>query len=171
LQITGLFYSGTTTGTNTISKNFIHSFDVTAANNACTITGIDIGGGTSTFANNMIRLGIKADGSSLTTALTVRGITIGTTSTNSIYFNSVYIGGSGVGTTATNTFAFNRTATSGTLDIKDNIFVNNRSNATTGGVHYALRLATSTTVFPTFNYNDYLCRYGRCFCTEWCHNS
>jgi hypothetical protein len=156
VQITGLFYSGTTTGTNTVAKNFIHSFDVTAVNPSSTITGIDIGGGTSNFINNMIRLGIRPDGSGLTTALIVRGISIGTTSTNSIYFNTVYIGGTGVGTTANNTYGFNRSATSGSLDIRNNIFINARSNATTGGKHYTINLAASTTVFPTFDYNVYL---------------
>ena len=32
LQAVGIFYSGATTGTNIVSKNFIHSFDATAMN-------------------------------------------------------------------------------------------------------------------------------------------
>jgi subtilisin-like proprotein convertase family protein len=154
IQITGLAYAGTTTGTNTITKNFIHSFDVTASNNSSIITGLDIIGGTSTFANNMIRLGVKPDGSSLTTALIVRGITIGTTAANNIYFNSVYIGGTGVGTNTINSYAFNRSATSGAHDVRNNIFVNARSNATTGGTHFAINLANPNTGFAP-NYNVY----------------
>ena len=154
IQAEGIFYSGATTGTNSVSKNFIHSFDAAAVNPAILFTGIDISAGTAAFFNNMIRLGVKPDGTDLTTALTVRGISSNSGNTLGFYFNSIYIGGSGVGTNANNTFAFTRTTSAGTYDVRNNILVNNRSNATTGGIHYAVRLTTASTGF-TSNYNDY----------------
>jgi hypothetical protein len=153
-NVIGLYYNGTTTVTNTVAKNFIHSFDATAANTSAVFTGIHINAGSSVFSNNMIRLGIKPDGSSLTTALTINGIVANTTAANSFYHNSIYIGGSGVGTNASNTYAFTRNATSGTYDIRDNIFANTRSNATGGGKHFSIYFAGANTG-ATVNYNVY----------------
>jgi hypothetical protein len=154
VNVIGLYYSATTTVTNTVAKNVIHSFDATAANTSAVFTGIQIANGATVYANNMIRLGIKPDGTSLGTALTINGILSSTTSTNSFYHNSIYIGGNGVGTNAANTYAFIRTATSGTYDLRDNIFVNNRSNATGGGKHFCLYFTTANTG-AAVNYNVY----------------
>jgi hypothetical protein len=153
-NVIGLYYNGTATVTNTVAKNCIHSFDATAANTSAVFTGIHINAGSSVFSNNMIRLGIKPDGSPLTTALTINGIVANTTATNSFYHNSIYIGGSGVGTNASNTFAFTRITTSGTYDIRDNIFANTRSNATGGGKHYSIYFSGANTG-ATVNYNVY----------------
>ncbi|OQP58245.1 hypothetical protein A3860_07960 [Niastella vici] len=154
VNVTGLYYSATTTVTNSVSKNFIHSFDATAANISAIFTGIQVNGGSSVFSNNMIRLGIRPNGSALTTALTINGIVANTTATNNFFHNSIYIGGNGVGSNAANTYAFTRVTTSGTYDIRDNIFANTRSNATGGGKHYSIYFAGANTG-ATVNYNVY----------------
>ncbi len=156
MQITGLFYSGATAVTNNVAKNFIHSFDLTASNPNVIFTGIDNAVGTQTIANNMIRLGIRPDGSDLSNDNVVRGISSNSSSATNIYFNSIYIGGANVGATVKNSFAFIRTATSGAYDIKNNIFVNERSNASggSGGKHYAVYFTTNTTGV-TINSNVY----------------
>jgi PKD-like domain/Ig-like domain CHU_C associated/GEVED domain/Secretion system C-terminal sorting domain len=151
IQLTGLFMNGGAVA-NVVSKNNMHSFTATAVNPNITITGIDAAGGTNTYSNNMIRLGLNPDGTSLTTALTIRGISLGTASTNNFYHNSIYIGGSGVGTTANHTRAFNQTST-GTRDIRNNIFANSRSNSTTGGKHYSFFVSSATGI--TLNNNIY----------------
>jgi trimeric autotransporter adhesin len=155
IQATGIFYLGTSSALSNISRNFIHSFDATAANTNVTLTGIDFAVATATLANNMIRLGIKPDGSSYTNGSTIRGISSNSGSaTNNFYFNSIYIGGTNVGNTS-KTYAFTRTATSGTYDIRDNIFVNDRSNSSSGTLkHYAVYFTTNTTGV-TLNYNIY----------------
>jgi len=61
VNVIGLYYSATTSVTNSIAKNFIHSFDATAVNTSAVFTGIYVGGGTSVFSNNMVRLGVKPD--------------------------------------------------------------------------------------------------------------
>lgn len=154
VNVIGLYYSGTTTVTNTVSKNFIHSFDATAVNTSASFTGIQLNGGAAVYSNNMIRLGIKPDGTSVTTALTINGIVCNTASANSFYHNSIYIGGTGVGTGTGNTSAFSRLATSGTYDIRNNIFVNARANANGGGKHFSISFGGATTG-ATVNYNVY----------------
>jgi hypothetical protein len=156
-NMTGIFYSGTSSAVSTISKNFIHSFDISNANTNVTMTGIDFATATANLVNNMIRLGIKPDGSDLMTAVVVRGISSNSSSaTNNILHNSIYIGGANVDPTAKNSYAFIRTSASGTYSISNNIFVNARSNASagSGGKHYALYFTTGTTGATT-NYNLY----------------
>ncbi len=151
VQCEGIFYSGMSTGVNTINKNFIHSLSINAINPLAYLTGMDIGAGLVTISNNMIRLGYDSAGNSISNPCIIRGLTKNS-SIISMYFNSIYIGGLGVGSTATNTFAFARTAAAAD-DVRNNIFVNNRSNSTSGGKHYQCFLINTTTL--TLNYNNY----------------
>ncbi|MES2780286.1 MAG: BNR-repeat neuraminidase N-terminal domain-containing protein, partial [Bacteroidota bacterium] len=150
-----VFSSNGSTPTNLITKNFIHSLDVSAVNTSAFMIGIDIVGGSNIIANNMIRLGIKPDGTDLTTSMVIRGIHIGTTTAENIYHNSVYIGGANVGSTTANTAALHRnTSTLGSQhDIRNNIFVNERSNTATGGKHYQVFL--NNTVALSLGTNSY----------------
>jgi hypothetical protein len=156
MQVTGIFFNSTTSVNNIVAKNFIHSFDLVTPNPNVIFTGIDNAVGTNTFANNMIRLGIKPDGTDLTNDNTVRGISSNSGSATNLYHNSIFIGGDNVGSTVKPTYAFIRTTGSGTYDIRNNIFVNNRSNAGagSGGKHYAMFFTTATTG-ATVNYNLY----------------
>ncbi|MES2558140.1 MAG: BNR-repeat neuraminidase N-terminal domain-containing protein, partial [Bacteroidota bacterium] len=153
VTVAGITFSGSS-GTNTISRNLIHSLDNESA--AGSIHGINVVGGTATYSNNMIRLGIDASGASVATAATINGI-LESGGTNNHYFNTIYVGGTNVETTASNTYAFQSSITT-TRIIRNNIFYNVRSNATTGGKHYAARVA-GTTVNPsglTIDNNIYL---------------
>ncbi|MBL0177030.1 MAG: hypothetical protein IPP94_17535 [Ignavibacteria bacterium] len=148
----GIYYGMTSTG-NMVAKNFIHSLSV-----ATTSTSAGIGGivsaptaGAGTIQNNMIRLGLDSAGNSLATPKLIYGIHKGTTSGFLVYFNSVYIGGTGVGTTAVNTHAMYRSTGVATDDLRNNVFVNNRSNSSTGGKHYADYNASTTVAFSDYN--------------------
>lgn len=154
VNVTGIYVTGTTAVNNIIAKNFIHSFDANTANTGAVLNGIYIGGGTSVYSNNMVRLGLRPDGTSLTTGLTINGIVVNATANNSFYHNSVYIGGAGVGANAANSYAFTRITTSGTHNIRNNIFANTRSNATGGGKHFSISFAGSN-AGATVNYNVY----------------
>ena len=152
----GLNYSGSTVAgtSNIVEKNNIHSISIgNSANTAGFMTGMDIGSGRVTVKNNMIRLGLTETGADVTSACTVRGITKNTAIAN-ILHNSVWIGGANVGVSAVNTFAFARSGIAVTDTILNNIFMNARSNATTGGKHYAISLSGSATM--VLNYNDYV---------------
>ncbi len=156
-QITGLFYGGPTSGTNSVSKNSLHSFSVANGNNtATTITGVTVSSGTASFVNNMVRLGYDETGASITAGIQIRGFTKGIAQANNFYNNSVYIGGTGVIASALNSFAFQRSTAPSALPndmILNNIFVNNRSNAAGSSKHYVF--SASANAFLTLNYNDY----------------
>ncbi|MFN6378572.1 MAG: MopE-related protein [Flavobacteriales bacterium] len=138
-SVVGISISATTA---TISRNLVHSLRISSSSASSEMTGIAIQSGTNAVSNNMVRLGINAAGSSLTTGYTISGIN-DALGTNNYYHNSVFIGGTGVGTGVANTFAFNSTVTTNTREFLNNIFVNERSNATTGGKHYAVRVGGS----------------------------
>ncbi len=154
-NMTGIFYSGTSSVVNDISRNYVHSFDLVSANTNVVMTALDHAVSTSNIVNNIFRLGIKPDGTPLSNAVVVRGISSNSSSsTNNIWFNTIYIGGTGVGPTVKSSFAFTRTSTSGTYDIRNNIFANVRSNAGSGGKHYGLHFTTSA-AGASINYNLY----------------
>ena len=152
LGVTGIYYAGPTSGTNLIDRNLIYGLSVASDGTAAIVTGISAAGGLLTVSNNMIRMGINTSGASLSGANIHVGIDKSSTNNMSFHFNSVFVGGADVASFAANTFAFRRTA-SGTDNIRNNIFVNNRANATIGGIHYALSINDHTSV--TCNYNIY----------------
>ncbi|MFN7965607.1 MAG: hypothetical protein U0V87_07965 [Acidobacteriota bacterium] len=150
--VIGIQYTGGT-GTNTVARNFIHSFN--AASTAAILNGINVSGGTTSYINNMVRLGVDAAGAPITIGMQINGISepLGT---DKFYFNSVYVGGSGVAGSAA-TYAFNSQQTVNTRVFQDNIFFNARSNGAGTGKHYAVRVGGSTPnpTGLTINYNVY----------------
>ncbi|MCU0441863.1 MAG: T9SS type A sorting domain-containing protein [Bacteroidia bacterium] len=145
----GIFFSTPTADEHLLSRNLVHSISLTTPNRNAIISGIDVAAGTTRIINNMIRLGIDQTGASITAAVTFRGITKNSNN-SSIYFNSVYIGGTGVDTNLVRTFAFQRSGT-GVDDVRNNLFINQRANATTGAAHVAVNLLNNTTL--TMNNN------------------
>jgi len=142
----GIYNSNNTTGTNSIDRNRINNLFLSTSDLTSSLTGIYLAAGSATYKNNMVSLG-----NGVTAEYAVTGLLDAATSNNSFYFNTIYIGGNGVGTTATNTYAYRRTA-AGTDSVMNNIFVNERSNSSTGGKHYATHISSTTSL--TSDYND-----------------
>ncbi len=147
--IHGIYNAGSVASANANMIYGLASSNVSAT--ASVMNGFYMNGGSGTYSNNVVRLGTVNP----TVANLIHGI-YDVTGTNNIYFNSVYVGGSGVLTTVSNSYAFRSTNT-GTRIIRNNVFMNARSNGSTGGVHYAVTVA-GTTANPTgltLNNNDY----------------
>ncbi|MBL0317346.1 MAG: hypothetical protein IPP69_16895 [Flavobacteriales bacterium] len=134
-----------------VSRNNIYNLR-SGTGTASVVNGIHISTAQVTVHNNMVRLGYDSYGSPITNTSVITGILKDNGSTNnSYYYNTVYIGGSGVGTTASNSYAFRRAVTGANDNVRDNIFVNTRSNATTGGKHYAFYITNTTTLTSDYN--------------------
>jgi len=147
---TGIHYSGGTNTSNAVEGNFVHSLTPSTGASA-NVCGIQLAGGTVTNArNNMVRLGWNAVGDSITQAHNIYGIEVTSTSATNVFHNSIYIGGLVAGTGAPNSFAFRRTATSGTINIQNNIFVNERTQSS-GGKHYCMYTPNTTTYTSDYN--------------------
>ncbi|MBS1614353.1 MAG: hypothetical protein JST49_16150, partial [Bacteroidetes bacterium] len=159
VHVTGIVYGGPTTtpSSNFVEKNLVHSLVLASSNGTATVTGINHLVGYAFVRNNMVRLGLNANGADITNGCVLIGINKASVTTSYIYHNSVYIGGSGV-IGAAKTYAFRRPNvlfTTSTRDaIKNNIFVNNRSNGTGTGSHFAIGINLFTGLAAdSCNYN------------------
>ena len=144
---------------NIVERNFIHSLSLTSTLTGTQIWGISGGAiGTTTYRNNMIRLGIDAAGASVTLPTSIIGIRDAAGSTNQFYHNTVYVGGTGVLATPTafNSYAFFSDVVTVTRAHLNNIFWNARSNAVGGGQAHLATREGGTTANPaglTSNFN------------------
>ena len=144
-------WTSTTAGMiSMIDANQIHS--MASSNTSEHIIGIQLVQGFNTCTNNMIRLGLKPDGSALTVPCQISGI-VDELGTPKLFHNSVYIGGTGVVSTGFTTAAFRRVNTTA-YDIRNNIFSNGRQNESTGSNHYNLIMGT-TAISNNLNHNVY----------------
>ncbi|HRY34161.1 MAG TPA: hypothetical protein P5531_14445 [Bacteroidales bacterium] len=158
VKVAGIYYDGPVSGSNLISGNLIHSLSVSSSSLSSAIYGILMkngngSAGSVSIRNNMIGLGIDAAGNSITLTPVIYGLA--KTGSNGRIFachNSIFVGGSGVGSGTANSFAFYRTGTA--IDtLVNNIFSNQRSNATagSGGKHYACFFTNTTNHFSDYN--------------------
>ncbi|MFN8393037.1 MAG: T9SS type A sorting domain-containing protein, partial [Bacteroidia bacterium] len=155
VSVIGLYYNGSTSGSNAISHNNLHS--LTCASTTGTIQGIYTLAGNANYFNNMVRLGYNAAGLSMTPGINISGFHE-QGGTNNYYHNSVYIGGTNV-TGSNGTYAFRSVVPTATREIKNNIFHNARSNDISGtGVHHAITLGGNTPNISTMAC-DYNCLF------------
>jgi hypothetical protein len=161
-SLVGLYTSISTAGTNVVNRNTVHSISCNSTNPA-NIHGVFVNAGTTTYTNNMVRLGFDADGTPLNQGMyNIFGITLNTGSANNFYHNSVYVTNNFTQPTPPYlnthfTAAFNQSTTAfGILNIKNNIFMNDgvnfsTGNYTTSGVHAAMKLFSTSFVTSNFN--------------------
>jgi hypothetical protein len=161
-QVAGIYYSGNVNGS--ITRNTI--YDIRNASTGTTVTAPPVAAGIVLYSpgtnisiyNNMISLG-----NSQTTNTSFTGImtNLNTTYNLKAYYNSINIEGTAT-SGALNSTAFRRgnysttSYTAITVDVRNNIFVNNRSGGT--GKHYAISnngTTSSATGWPAnaSNYN------------------
>ena len=156
ISVTGIAYSCATSGTNVIDRNTVYNLENLSPTSG-RIQGIYINAGNSNIQNNMICLGNDIAGSSIVLPISIYGI-YELAGTNNIYHNTVNIVGNNVtsNTTIPTTGSFYCYAATATRAIRNNIFVNSRSNsASTGGPkNYAIYFPSSG-IGGTCNYNLY----------------
>ena len=134
--VTGIQFTGST-GANLVQRNLIYDLFVASTSATAEVNGIRVAGGTTTYRNNMIRIG-----NAIANAVQVNGFNefLGT---NTVYHNSIYIGGSPTAGAA-NSFAFNGSQTVNVRSFRNNIFFNARSNAGATGKNYAVKVGGTT---------------------------
>ncbi|MBX7107200.1 MAG: T9SS type A sorting domain-containing protein [Chitinophagales bacterium] len=136
-DVRGLYVTGGSGGlapSLAVAQNWIHSLSVSSTSSTAQVSGITIytGGNSAILSNNMISLG-----SGMSNGNVIYGINY-SSSTVTGYFNTVRIQGSPASGSG-NTHAF-YCATTNALILKNNIFINERSNTgTSTGTHYAIR--------------------------------
>ena len=143
--VTGIYYTGSSNGTNLIEKNRIYGLGAPLDTSIAFINGIEVTNGKVLIDNNMISIGTDTLGASNTAAHEYTGILKNGNGNNNIHFNSVNVSGGSVVSRQVNTFAFKRSVT-GIDTLLNNIFANTRSNATTGGSHYSIFFNDTLTI-------------------------
>ncbi|WP_395748319.1 beta strand repeat-containing protein [Prosthecobacter sp.] len=155
--VAGIYFDGGISGTNLIERNFVHSLYLDSLNTAAELNGMLFGsGGTFTAQNNMVRVGLDASGASTATGATVRGFhdnDNGASYARNFIHNSVYVGGTATSGGA-NSFAYSSSSQYNSRDIRNNIFVNARSNSGGTGNHYAMTNGSVSAPPPGLN-SDY----------------
>ena len=150
VDVYGIYTAGSTTGSNTISNNFIYGLYLSTTYMDGKIEGILIYKGVTTVYNNIINFGGQTSTGNLFYGIYDQ-CDAGSNST--IYFNTVYIGGSVTSSPETSsTFALYSNANTSTRDYRNNALFNDRTGGSVGK-HYAIYLAGSTSL--TNNYNNY----------------
>jgi len=157
--VQGIYYTGPTAGTNVIERNFVHSLSLSTSAIAGAVYGIRILAGVFPVdvQNNMVRLGINASGSGLTTGYSIFGIASASTGVLNFNFNSVFLGGNNVSGTTSNTLCLLSSSAGNTRSFRNNILYNARTGGSTGK-HYCIQVG-GTGLSPaglTFNHNLYL---------------
>ncbi|MES2560605.1 MAG: LamG-like jellyroll fold domain-containing protein [Bacteroidota bacterium] len=155
INVVGIYYGSTNTAAlNRIERNLIHSLSASPSNGSALVSGITQGAGTAKLliANNMVRLGLDSTGANATGPHFITGIYKASGSANNTIFNTVHIGGTNVSSGVSNTYAY-RSIGAGVDSLLNNMFINTRANATSGGIHYAIGLGSTTTL--TINRNLY----------------
>ena len=130
VNIAGIYCNGPASGTNQVVKNLVHSFNLASSISTATIYGINVAAGTTSYQNNMIRLGIDANGNGNPNPNVIYGIYDGN-GTNDYHHNSIFIGGTNVANTASS-YAFYNNTSGNIRSFQNNLFVNNRSFASAG---------------------------------------
>jgi len=112
---------------------------------------------TITFKNNVIRLGVNNVANNKMNTLMYgiyQNAQFSVNDVNKFYHNSVYVGGTASASASKNSFAFYQAGAvvPTTLDLKNNIFANQRTNQSgTTGKHYAIGYATAGVIKTSDN--------------------
>ncbi|GAA4352251.1 hypothetical protein GCM10023185_11700 [Hymenobacter saemangeumensis] len=123
---------------NTISRNRI--YDLTAGNNG-TATGIIAFGGSSTEISNNLIGDLKAPTAS--NLLAVSGITVSGGSAVTLYYNTIYLNASSSAATFGSSGIY-ASSTTTSIDLRNNLTVNNSAPGSGNGLSVALRRASTT---------------------------
>jgi len=155
--------AGSSTAPNFVNNNIIDNLYANNPAGGANIYGITVSTGQFIYANNIVRLGLDSSGNAYTRAHNYYGMNE-FNGTNKYYYNTLYIAGNTIGDTA-NSYAF-RSFTSGTTrDIRNNLFVNKRTNSGSLSNSYAIGMGDTTTTAMnlTLNNNNYFSvgQFGR----------
>ncbi|MBK9356560.1 MAG: hypothetical protein IPN08_04075 [Bacteroidales bacterium] len=129
-EVCGIQFQGRNNNTD-ILRNYLHTFYVNSDDYNSSVTGISMGEGSVTFANNIIRIGAEVTTRSYVTGIYRAGGGAGTQILN-VFFNSVYLNGivtSGGGAPSTSDCIFldDRSGSDIRVSMINNIFYNARS--------------------------------------------
>ncbi|MFN8240600.1 MAG: hypothetical protein U0X39_07590 [Bacteroidales bacterium] len=149
-DVYGIYFTGPTTGTNTVTRNFIYDLNSASSSIATTLAGIQISATVATISNNIVSIG-----NGVTGGYVIYGIADNCTSTdnNSYYHNTLNIGGTVSSATTSSTFSIYKLSSNGTSRYLNNLLINSRTGGSSQ-YHYAIGNVSNSSARFTSNYND-----------------
>jgi hypothetical protein len=141
----GLLVTGPTGETSRIESNHIHFIGAATSSTTSEVAGIVQTGGRYRLVNNMVLVGVDPTGSAYQNGSQYSGMVKTSNVNSTLLHNTFHVAGTGVAAGG-NSHAYRRTiALSGTnIDtLRNNIFANTRTNASTGGNHFALFISSA----------------------------
>lgn len=148
VSVIGIYFYGPTNGANVIARNLVHSLAISSTSTTSQLKGMEFAAGSFTAQNNMVRVGLDADGASTAGNGQVIGLhDSGTTDGRNYYHNSVHVGGTQT-SGAINTYAFSSSGTTNARNFHNNIFINARGNSNATGKHYAVVYNNGAAALP-----------------------
>ena len=148
LEIYGIYYDGPHATTADISRNFIHTFIIPSGGSAGSyLHGLSLYDGSYRASNNIVY-----NGNGITVGCSIWGIWTNTNDAAKLYFNTVYLTGTAT-SGSSNSYAFRSLNCPSSLDVRNNILWDGRTNSSGSISHYAIYLNCTTNV--TIDYNDY----------------
>jgi len=144
----GIYYDGPSDVTGIISRNFVRTFIVPAGSSTGHfLHGISLFGGSYIASNNIVFMGNNID-----VGCSLWGMWTNSVNNVRIYHNTVYLTGVALSGTS-NSYALRVLSCPASLDVRNNILWDGRSNLGGGVSHFAIFLNCLTNA--TVNYNDY----------------
>jgi len=141
-NVRGIVFSGSTTGR--IFKNKI--YDLSGTNAGSAIAGIVVSSGTTVSLFNNIIGDLRA--SAANTANAIIGMSLTGATTNNVYYNTIYLNATSSGSPFGSS-ALSTNATPTTINLNNNIFINNSTPAGTGVAVAYRRSAAALTNYGT----------------------
>lgn len=141
-SILGLQINTISAATNTITRNFIHSFNTNSPNQSAIHCAISLSDGQYQLSNNKVRLGITAAGVPMGQPIQITGIENNSSDPVNIWHNTIYIGGS-LTAASSNTYCLKQNS-NGLMNVSNNILVNVRNFSTSPARrNFCIGLSTS----------------------------
>lgn len=155
ISVAGIYCNFNTATGCAVAKNNIYSFSIVSTSTTATVTGISAAGGTTNYYYNVVQMGKLPSGLDVGLNCILYGINE-SAGTNNFYHHTVWVGGSVSVSSSAVTYAFISSVTVNTRAVKNNIFVNSRSNGLGGsGVHTVCRISGTNPTGLTSDYNIY----------------
>ncbi len=151
-SVCGIFVNSISAATYELSRNFVHSFQLTSSSSTSQVAGFVLQEGETRVVNNMVRLGINSLGQAIALPASFVGIDVNSPAGSTLWHNSVYIGGT-ISNSASSTYALRRNG-NGALVSVNNVLVNQRT-FTTGTIKRNFVIGLASSSFFTSSNNCY----------------
>ena len=158
----GIFYDGPSDIEGVISRNFIHTYIVPpASSTGHFLHGISLFGGSFIASNNIVFMG-----NNITVGCSLWGLWTNTPNHAKFYHNTIYLTGVAQNGTS-NSYALRVLSCPASLDVRNNILWDGRTNVTNDVSHFSIFLNCLTNATVDYNNYQFAQQFGQVGATQY----